>query len=359
MAGHDKTEKATPKRREEARKKGQVAKSADLNGAVVLLAALLALSAFGPKMVANIEESMRLVLHLVATPDVVSREGVGQIFSAVFGSVARTAGPVIAVCAFAGVAINVVQTGLRPSPPAPQPDVKKLNPMTGAKNLFGKRAVFETFKNLAKVGLVGAIAALAVFPKLGELAALVGMPPAEMLPVLASNVMHIAQRGAVVYLLIGFIDFAWQRYRHEKSLKMDKQAVKDEFKQQSLPAEVKGAQRRRARELASARMMDAVPGANVVVTNPTHYSVALRYDAAAPAPIVVAKGTDHLAFKIREIAGEHGVSIVPDPPLARALHASVEIGQMIPEELFHAVAQLLAYVYRVARSAPLTTGAAA
>src|SRR3954469_19617297 len=259
MAGHDKTEKATPKRREEARKKGQVAKSADLNGAVVLLAALLALSAFGPKMVANIEESMRLVLHLVATPDVVSREGVGQIFSAVFGSVARTAGPVIAVCAFAGVAINVVQTGLRPSPGALKPDVKKLNPMTGAKNLFGKRAVFETFKNLAKVGVVGAIAALAVFPKLGELAALVGMPPALMLPMLASEVLHVAQRAAIAYLFIAFVDFGWQRHRHEKSLKMAKQDVKDEFKGQMLPQEIRMAQRRRARELANARMMDAVP----------------------------------------------------------------------------------------------------
>src|SRR3954471_24783742 len=147
MAGSDKTEKATPKRREEARKKGQVAKSADLNGAVVLLAALLALSAFGPAMIERIEESMRIVLALVATPDVVSREGVGGILSAVFGGAARSAGPVIAVCAFTGVAINVVQTGIRPPPGAIKPDFKKLNPMTGFKNLFGMRAVFETGKN--------------------------------------------------------------------------------------------------------------------------------------------------------------------------------------------------------------------
>jgi flagellar biosynthetic protein FlhB len=355
---NDKTEKATPKRREEARKKGQVAKSPDLNGAVVLLASLLALSVFGPKMVAHIEESMRIVIALVATPDVVSREGVGQVLAVVFGGAASAAGPVIAVCAFAGVAINVVQTGIRPTPGALKPDFKKLNPMSGLKNLLGMRAVFETGKNLAKVGLVGAIAALAVFPKLHELAALVGMPPTEMLPMLASNVMHIAQRAAIAYLLIGFVDFAWQRYRNEKSMKMNKQEVKDEFKGQMLPQEIRMAQKRRARELASARMMDAVPGADVVVTNPTHYAVALRYDSSAPAPIVVAKGTDHVAAKIRAAATEHGVSIVPDPPLARALHASVEIGQMIPEELFHAVAQLLAYVYRVARSAPLTGAAA-
>jgi flagellar biosynthetic protein FlhB len=301
---------------------------------------------------------MQTVIALVATPDVVSREGVGQILAVVFGGAAKSAGPVIAVCAFAGVAINAVQTGIRPTPGAIKPDFKKLNPVQGFKNLFGMRAVFETGKNLAKVGLVGAIAALALFPKLSELAALVGMPPAQMLPMLASNVLHIAQRAAIAYLLIGFVDFAWQRYRHEKSLKMNKQEVKDEFKGQMLPQEIRMAQKRRARELANARMMDAVPGADVVVTNPTHYAVALRYDAAAPAPIVVAKGVDNIAAKIRAAATEAGVSIVPDPPLARALHASVEIGQMIPEELFHAVAQLLAYVYRVARRAPLAGAAA-
>jgi flagellar biosynthetic protein FlhB len=358
MAGSDKTEKATPKRREEARKKGQVAKSADLNGAVVLLASLLALSVFGPAMIEHIEESMRIVLALIATPDVVSREGVGAILSSVFGSAARSAGPVIAVCALTGVVINVVQTGIRPTPGAIKPDIKKINPLTGAKNLFGMRMVFETGKNLAKVGLVGAIAALAVFPKLDELAALVGMPPAQLLPMLASEVLHVAQRAAIAYLLIGFVDFAWQRYRHEKSLKMGKQEVKDEFKGQMLPQEIRSAQRRRARELANARMMDAVPTADVVVTNPTHYAVALRYDNSALAPIVVAKGTDHVAAKIRAAATEHGVSIVPDPPLARALHASVEIGGMIPEELFQAVAHLLAYVYRVARRATLTGAAA-
>jgi flagellar biosynthesis protein FlhB len=129
---------------------------------------------------------------------------------------------------------------------------------------------------------------------------------------------------------------------------MDKQEVKDEHKQQELPAEVRGAQRRRSMELSRARMMDAVPTADVVVTNPTHFSVALRYDGEKAAPIVVAKGADHLAFRIRSAAADAGVAVVPDPPLARALYSSVEVGRMIPEELYQAVAQLLAYVYKVA-----------
>ena len=201
---------------------------------------------------------------------------------------------------------------------------------------------------MAKVAIVGAIAALALFPKLDELASLVGTPPADLIPQIAGIVMTIAQRSAVAYLVIAAADFIWQRYRHEKQLRMDHQEIKQEFKQQGLPAEIKSAQRRRAMELSRARMMDAVPSADVIVTNPTHYSVALKYDSGSAAPIVVAKGVDNLAFKIREAAKDAGVMIVPDPPLARTLYANVEIGRQIPEDLFHAVAQLLAYVYRVA-----------
>src|SRR6266545_926710 len=224
MAGSDRTERATPKHREEARKKGQVAKSADLNGAVVLLAGLIALSAFGPSMVERMEQSMREVLALVSTPDVVSRQGIGQVLKTVFAGAARSAGPVIAVCALAGLIVNVAQTGIRPTPGAIKPDPKKLNPISGAKNLFGMRAVFETGKSLTKVGVVGAITALTLFPKLHELAALVGIPPAVLLPMLAGDVLHIAQRAAVAYLLIAVVDYVWQRYRHEKSLRMDKQS---------------------------------------------------------------------------------------------------------------------------------------
>jgi flagellar biosynthetic protein FlhB len=140
----------------------------------------------------------------------------------------------------------------------------------------------------------------------------------------------------------------WQRHRHEKQLKMDLQEVKEEHKQQQLPAEVRMAMRRRQHSAARARMMGAVPEADVVVTNPTHFAVALKYDGTKTAPEVVAKGQDLLALRIREIAREHGVPIVPDPPLARSLHKSVEVGRQIPEELFAGVAQVLAYVYRVA-----------
>jgi flagellar biosynthetic protein FlhB len=223
--------------------------------------------------------------------------------------------------------------------------------MAGLKQMFGPNSAVEAVKSVLKVGAVGAIVFLTLFPKLEEMAALVGMPAQALFPALAELILHLAQRAAFAYLAIAAADVFWQRYRFEKQLRMDKEEVKQEHKQQELPNEVKGAQRRRAMELARARMMDAVPTADVVVTNPTHFSVALRYDSDKPAPVVVAKGTDHLALRIRREAADHGVMVVPDPPLARALYASVDIGRMIPEEMFAAVAQLLAYVYKVAGAA--------
>jgi flagellar biosynthetic protein FlhB len=346
----NKTEKATPKKRAEARKKGQVARSQDVNGAVVLMAAILALSAFGPGVLHRMQEAMVGVLAFVSSPEVVNREGVAELFMSVGKHIALAAAPVIAVCALAGIAANVGQIGLKPSAQALKPDFKKLNPLTGAKNLFGMNAAVEGGKSLLKVGAVGGIVALALFPRLEEMGALVGMPVQALLPHLATTILHVSQWAAGAYLAIAAIDLFYQRHRFEKNLKMDKEEVKQEHKQQELPSEVKGMQRRRAMEFARARMMDAVPTADVVVTNPTHFSVALKYDSGNPAPVVVAKGTDHLALRIRREAAAHGVAVVPDPPLARALYASVDVGRMIPEELFQGVAQLLAYVYKVAGS---------
>ena len=344
----NKTEKATPKKRQEARKKGQVARSQDINGAVVMLASVLALSAFGPGMYQRMADATVGILDLIKDPSVVDRKGVGELFTTIVGHVLAGIAPIVFVCAAAGVVASVGQVGFKPSLKAVAPDFKKLNPAHGLKNMFSPNAAFEAVKSTLKVGAVGAIVALALFPKIDEMAALVGMPAQQMLPTLASLILQIAQRAALAYLAIAAADYIWQRYRFDKNLKMDKEEVKQEHKQQELPNEIRMAQRRRAMELARARMMDAVPTADVVVTNPTHFSVALKYDSDNPAPIVVAKGTDHLALRIRTTAAEYGVSVVPDPPLARALYASVEVGRMIPEEMFAAVAQLLAYVYKVA-----------
>jgi flagellar biosynthetic protein FlhB len=349
MAG-DKTEKATPQKKADARKKGQVAKSADLSGSVVLLAALFALSALGPRAWTSMMEATREFLVLVSTPNLITRDMAGQLLTDAGRAWIVAALPIAVVCTITGVLVNLAQVGVKPMPGALKPDPKRLNPISGAKNIFGPRVFFETGKNVTKVAAVGAITFTAVVPKIEELGGLVGMPPGELLSTLCGMTLSIAQRAALAYLGIAVIDMAWQKYEFDKKQKMDKQEVKDEHKSQGVPAEVKNAQRRAQMQAAQGRMMDDVPTADVVVMNPTHYAVALRYSADQPAPICVAKGQDLLALRIRAIAEEAGVTVVVEPPLARSLHASVEIGRMIPEETFQAVAQLLAYVYRIAGS---------
>ena len=350
MAGDagDKTEKPTPKRRDEARKKGQVARSMDMNGAIVLMASLMVLSAMAPRMFESLKLMMATTLAAIATPEVVTKDGLGPIVSSITMTTVKIVGPIAAVCLVAGVLVNLAQVRWKPSAQPLKPKFSKLNPLSGAKQIFGQQMYFEAGKNVVKVGAVGGIAAIALFPQFDELAALVGMPPEALLPHIAKSVLAICWRAGAAYLVIAIIDYVWQRYRHEKQLKMSKEEVKQEAKGQNANPEVRGEIRRRAMAAARQRMMDDVPTADVVVTNPTHYAIALRYDGEKLAPEVVAKGKDLIAFQIRKIAEEHGVPVISDPPLARGLHKAVEVGHQIPEEFFQAVAQLLAFVYRVA-----------
>ena len=349
MADHDKTEKPTPKRKRESRKKGQVAKSTDLNGAVVLVAGLIGLLAIGPAIVSGITDSMRSTFEQISNPgDATSSAGLHALFSAALHTILGAVAPIAGLCLAAGVIVNVAQVSFKPSMTAIKPDFKKINPIMGFRNLFGIRVATEGIKAIAKVSAVGVVVAMALLPQLTNIGASVDTPPAALGILINHSIMGIAERAAIAYLLIGILDFIYQRYRHNKQLKMSKHEIKEESRQQSAPPEVRSAMRRRQLQAARARMMAAIPQADVVVTNPTHFAVALSYDGSHPAPIVVAKGQDLVAKQIRRIAEESGVPIVADPPLARSLHASVEIGQMIPAELYAAVAQVLAFVYRMA-----------
>jgi flagellar biosynthetic protein FlhB len=344
----DKTEKATPKKKAEARKQGQVARSADLSGALVMLVGILAVGAMGAGIAGRLGDLMATTLRQTADPSVVDRRGLGPILTGAGIDVLRCVAPIALACCLTGVVLSVLQVGFKPSLKALKPDPKRLNPVTGAKNIFGKNMPIEAAKALAKLLAVGGIVALTLQPRIAEMGAMVGVPPATIGSSLVGLVKQIAIRAAAVYLLIGALDFAWQRRRLAKNLMMDRQEVKEEQKSYQLPPEVRAAMRRRQLAAARARMMQAVPTADVVVTNPTHFSVALKYDPSHAAPEVVAKGQDLVALRIRELAAELGVPVVPDPPLARALHATVDVGRQIPEELFHGVAQVLAFVYRTA-----------
>ncbi len=350
MAHDDRTEKATPKHRQRARKQGQVARSSDLGGSLVMASGLFAITLFGPRIVESAKGAFLSIFGAIAHPThATSAGGLHTLLSTAISTIGLAVGPIAAICLGAGLLAGGAQLGFRPVPQPLKLDFKRINPISGARNIFGPNALFEALKAIVKVGVVGGVAALALLPGMSTLASEVGLPPGALGIVLGRRGMEVAQHAAFAYLAIAAIDYIWQRRRHERQLRMTKQQVKDEMRQHGLPAEVKAAQRRRQMQAARNRMMAAVPQADVVVANPTHYAVALRYDGSHSAPEVVAKGRDLIALQIRRIAEEHDVAVISDPPLARALHASVEIGQVIPEEFYAAVARVLAFVYRAVR----------
>ena len=348
MAGDDKTEKATPRRRQEARKKGQVAKSNDLTTAITLAAGIGAVAITGPATFHKLQAAVQQGLSRISDPSVVSAAGIGSVFRQTGGAFVSASAPIIVTCLVAGVVANIAQVRFRVTPKAVKPNFRKLDPAAGFKRVFGKNAPMETAKSLAKIGVVGAVAFFALYPAIGSMAGYVGIAPSELTGRIGGMSMGIFERVVGAFLLLGFADWIYQWRKHEKELKMTKEEVKKEAKEADSSPEMKKAQARKRFELSRRRMLADVPGADVVVVNPTHFAVALKYDGSKAAPQVVAKGQDLVAAAIRKVAEENGVPVLANPPLARALYREVEIGHLIPEELFQAVAEVLAFVYRTA-----------
>jgi len=347
--GEQRTEQPTPRRRQEARRRGQIPRSPDLSGAAVLLAGFAALAAFGGTILADLASLAQSSIAAIAAAGAGGPAGIPSSLSglAVHTLVAALL-PVVVATALAGLFATLLQLGGRPAFTPPRFELRRLSPVAGLRTIFSLNAAFEAIKAVAKTAAVGAVALLAILPYLHGLAGKVGMPPLAIGRTLSQGGLALAEKAGAAYLLIGFADYLWRRRRIERSLRMTRQEVKEEQRQHSLPAEVKRAQRRRAAAIARRRMMQAVPKADVVVANPTHYAVALSYDGSRPAPEVVAKGQELVAQRIKEVAREHGVPIVEDPPLARALYAQTEVGELIPPALYAAVARVLAFVYRLA-----------
>jgi flagellar biosynthetic protein FlhB len=344
----ERTEDATPKRKQEARRQGQVAKSADVNAAAVLFASTAALIMFGPKLVAQMEDVLREGIERAGTPDAASAEGIADLTMWGVKSLTLAAGPIMLTVLAAGVLANVAQVGLRLTPVAMKPSLSKINPLQGLKRLFGKNAAVEAGKAIAKSVLIGFAAYLALKPRIEDIVGLTGASPGQFLSLLAVAMRDLALRVGGALALIAVADWAWQRRRHKTGMKMTKEEVRQESKQSDLPPEVKRKMKMRQFELSRSRMLAEVLTADVVVVNPTHYAAALRYDGSTAAPQLVAKGVDHLAAAIREKAREARVPIVANPPLARTLYAEVELNAQIPEGMFTTVAEVLAFVYRTA-----------
>jgi flagellar biosynthetic protein FlhB len=342
----NRTEKATPKRRDDARKKGQMARSTDLTSAAVLLGGVTALMITAPTMLDRFAEVVRVGLTQSGNTHLAGRAGLHSLMSWGMTSMLEIAAPIAVTATACGVLANLIQNRPSITGTALKPQWSRINPKSGIKRLIGTKALFDAGKTVTKTLVVGVAAFVAIWPRLTSLGQLAGAPPGEILVQLAGAVTSLALYVTFAFLLIGIIDFVWQRYQHEKSLKMTKEEIRQETRQADLAPEVRGAIRRRRYAAARKRMMADVATADVVVTNPTHFAVALRYDGARPAPEVVAKGVDLVAASIRKAAEAAGVPVLTNPPLARALHREVEIGQMIPDEFFAAVAEVLAFVFR-------------
>ncbi len=342
----EKTERATPKKREEARERGQVAKSREVASTAVYLSLLFVLYFFSPYFLKHLLGLMKEFLSQTTQVQITSAN-LMLLTSQALMQLFQILAPLFAVAFVMGFLGNVLQFGFLLSGESLRPKLDKLNVVKGIGRMFSKSALIELLKSIAKIVVVGFLAYSVVRDEFFRtLPTLVDLDVWGIFFYIARISYKILVHVLWFLIILSAVDYAFQRWQYEEDLKMTKQEVKDEYKQREGDPQVKARVRSIQREMARKRMLADVPLADVVVTNPTHLAVALQYDPdKGAAPRVVAKGADFLAEKIRNIAKEHGVPLVEDKPLARALYKGVKVGQLIPESLYKSVAEILAYVY--------------
>jgi flagellar biosynthetic protein FlhB len=342
----EKTEPATPKRREDSRKKGQVAQSREIPSALVLLSSLGVLFFSGSWMFWSLSDFMggifRNIWSLHHLQGVSLHSFLLEIFKRVFSILA----PLMSAVLIAGITANLLQIGFLFTGEPLIPKLSKLNPLDGIKRLFSLKSLVELVKSLFKLLFVGFIAFLMIKGELENIPSLMQMSIGGTLSFIARVSFKICFYTCLTLIVLAAFDYAFQRWQHEKGLRMTKQEIKDEFKQREGDPAVKARVKSIQREMARRRMMESVPKADVVITNPTSLAVALKYDAKSMmAPQIIAKGAGFIAERIKDIARENGVPLVENKPLAQTLFKVVEIGGFIPANLYRAVAEILAYVY--------------
>lgn len=343
----ERTEKATPKKRDDARKKGQIARGAELPAALSFLAAVVALNVLGTDIFRRVGQLIRDTSGYILQGGTIGLPDAHAMVLNAGGVLALIVVPVVVAGFASSVAGNFAQGGLSLTSEALKPKGERFNPASNIKRVFGLDSAVNLAKSLVKLILVGTAAYTVIAPMIEKSPMLVNAPVGALVVMLGETLYNLALRCGLVLLVLALADYGYAWYKHEKSLRMSKQEIRDEFKEQEGDPLVKSQRRRAGRALAQRRSIAEVPTASVVVTNPTHFAVALRYDRDKDAaPIVVAKGADHVAAKIREIARDNDVPLVENPPLARALFRTVEPNQMIPAEFFSAIAEILAFVFR-------------
>lgn len=350
--GGEKTEPATAKKLKDARKEGKVAKSKELTSAFDLIVLFLCLKIFVSYVGGNLLGLFDLVYGNMAdfvriNEGYMSSQAVSTVLFPVIIRWLLTVLPFFAFGVVITFLISVIQVGWTVSAKPMQPKLSKFNPINGFKRIFSKDTLFELVKSILKVGIIIYIAYTSVRDEAGHLFILYELDLKQAIALVGTLIIDIGLKISIVYLVIGIADYAYQKWKFNDEMKMTKQEVKDEFKNTEGDPQIKGRQRRKMQEVSQRRMMQDVPKADVVITNPTHYAVALKYEAEVrPAPYVVAKGEDYLAQKIKEVARENNVEIVENKPLARMLYSNVDIGADIPPELYQAVAEILAVIFQ-------------
>ena len=346
--GGEKTEEATPKKLDDARKEGQVAKSQELSTAVTLIGLFGSLKIFTGFVAGKFSDAFGEYYNVIenySKTEFSSRNASAFINSAM-GNILIAALPFLAIAIVLAVVINVFQVKWQPTLKPLIPKFSKLNPINGFKRMFGLDKLIELLKSVIKIGVIGYLA----YSELTESASLVNslydIELFDAVSIIGKTVIDFGFKVAIIYLVIGLADYIYQKFKFNKDMRMTKQEIKDEFKQTEGDPKIKGQIRQRMREASQRRMMQQLPEADVVITNPTHLACALKYDKEkAEAPVLLAKGADYLALKIKEEAKKYDIPIVENKPLARMLYHNVDIDEEIPEELYQMTAEVLAYVY--------------
>ena len=345
----EKTEQATPKRREDARRKGQVARSSELSSIAILATGLLALSGLGPYMLDQLGVFMIDALTNGVKVEINSTNLYLHTGSWVLGY-ARIIVPIVALLVVAALAVNYAQVGVLFTLQPLTPKAERISPFSGIKRIFSSKGLVELAKSLFKIGAVVYVTYLTISADINNLVSYMDMGVGQIFTLSGDIILTLAFRIILLLLIMAILDYSFQRWDYEKNLRMTRQEVREEVKQQEGDPMVRSRVRNLQREMSQQRMMDDVMTADVVVTNPTHVAVALKYDMEnMPAPLVVAKGQRLVAQRIKEVARVAGIPLVENKPLARALFKVVQIGDEIPEDLFKAVAQVLAFVFQLKR----------
>ncbi|WP_412776995.1 flagellar biosynthesis protein FlhB [Thalassospira lucentensis] len=341
-----KTEDPTSKKLEDARKKGQVPVSKEVGNFMLLFGGGLVMMMLGPSMAEAVRD---LSFGFIEHPHMmdVSRDGLPILFKDVMLGMLWVLGIPFVLLVFFAAAGHLLQNGLVVAVDRIEPKPEKLNPLKGLKNQFSMKTMVEFVKNVSKLLLVGVVLTLVIMPELVDVELYPQIPLALTLERLYDMIVILLIATISLTAVIAGLDFAYQRYEFNKQMKMSKQEIKDEYKQTEGSPEIKAKVRQIRMQRAQQRMMSNVPDADVVITNPTHFAVALKYDIdTMGAPMCVAKGQDNIALKIREVAEENGVTVMENPPVARALFATVEIDQEVPPEHYKAVAEIISFVFR-------------